>query len=48
MMRILKAAAAVLAVVGVSVSPENLEAINGGFLALYAIFSTMQTMMDKK
>lgn len=47
-MRILKAAAALLSVAGITVSPENLQAINSGFLALYAVFSAVQAVIDNK
>ncbi len=44
--RYLKAGAAVLACIGVTVSPEQTEAITGGFLALYAVFSAVQAKLE--
>ena len=41
-MKFVKAAAAVLACAGIFVSPESQEAIVGGFLGVYAVFSAIQ------
>jgi len=40
--RVVKAAVACLAAVGVSVSPENSEAIITGFLATYGVMAGIQ------
>ena len=40
--RAVKAVAAVLAVVGIAISPELQEEITTGMLAVYAVFSAIQ------
>ena len=47
-MRVVKAAAAVLAIAGVQISPEHQEAIIQGFMAIYAISSLIQHNLSKK
>ena len=45
--RLVKAATAILAVVGVVVSPEHQDQITAGSLAIYAIMSAIQAKLGK-
>ena len=45
--RVIKAAAALLAVAGVVVTPEIQEEIAGGFFAIYAVASLVQAKLGK-
>ena len=45
--RTVKAAGAVLAVIGIQVAPDQVEAITSGAVALYAVVSAIQAYFAK-
>lgn len=46
-MKFVKAGAGVLGCAGIAVSPENIEYITLGFMALYTVFSAIQGKFKK-
>jgi hypothetical protein len=47
-MKYIKAAAGVLTLIGITISPENQAAIAGGFMALYSIITAVQAYIKQK
>ena len=47
-MKYIKAAAGVLTLVGITLSPEHQAAIAGGFMAIYSIITAVQAHIKQK
>lgn len=47
-MKYIKAAAGVLTLVGIGVSPENQAAIAAGFMALYSVVTAIQAEIKRR
>jgi len=47
-MKYIKAGVSLLALIGISVSPENQEAVASGFLAIYTIMTAIQAWVKQR